>query len=509
MGDPICRRRRDAEGDGMTSEPVRPDVEWASPAAGAFSRSFRFGEWIGEPVTPLFESWLLTAMEDGLHAALRRWIGQQAPRPHHVIVNGWYFYSLNWLSAAAMARSLPGMLRTVVRDPRRIAGIIPPTVRFSVPVFEREWREDVLPRYRAAVTRAADEVESLPESALPPLVDGLGRLAGEYFASIAALAGAGYKLEMNLAAFYRRHLAPGIGGSHLPLLAGFEVPAGVPAHAVTSLDWWHEPVDVADSPRSLALRTTRHVRLVDARVEAEAAASRALAGSPRRLAAFRRLLADAQHLVPLREAQVRDLTLPWPVMRRAVARLGEALVARAAIARRDDVFFLTHEELLAGLTGAPLPGQAELDERRARRAEQSLLVPPLIVGHLNPLLRRVWNTFPRLVGAVRSDRALVAGSPASAGRATGRVRVVRGPAEFDTLLQGEVLVAPVTAPAWTALFGLAAAVVTDVGSAAAHASIIAREYGIPAVVGCGDATARLRTGMRVTVDGGTGNVELA
>jgi len=87
--------------------------------------------------------------------------------------------------------------------------------------------------------------------------------------------------------------------------------------------------------------------------------------------------------------------------------------------------------------------------------------------------------------------------------------VVRGPADFDALLQGEVLVAPVTAPAWTPLFGLASAVVTDVGSAAAHASIIAREYGIPAVVGCGDATSRLHTGMRVTVDGGTGNVELA
>jgi pyruvate,water dikinase len=66
-----------------------------------------------------------------------------------------------------------------------------------------------------------------------------------------------------------------------------------------------------------------------------------------------------------------------------------------------------------------------------------------------------------------------------------------------------------TAPAWTPLFRTAAAVVTDVGSPAAHASIIAREYGIPAVVGCGDATARLRDGMRVTVDGGTGNVELA
>jgi len=105
--------------------------------------------------------------------------------------------------------------------------------------------------------------------------------------------------------------------------------------------------------------------------------------------------------------------------------------------------------------------------------------------------------------------AIVSGWPASPGQVTGIVRVILDPQEFDELMPGEILVAPVTAPAWTPLFNRAAAVVTDVGSVAAHASIIAREYGTPAVVGCGDATARLHTGMRVTVDGNTGNVELA
>jgi pyruvate,water dikinase len=127
---------------------------------------------------------------------------------------------------------------------------------------------------------------------------------------------------------------------------------------------------------------------------------------------------------------------------------------------------------------------------------------------MHPALERFWDAAPRGFGAVRSARAIVSGTPASAGRATGSVRIVRGAADFDALLEGEILVAPLTAPAWTPLFARAAAVVTDVGSPAAHASIIAREYGIPAVVGCGDATARLRTGMRVTVDGATGNVEL-
>jgi pyruvate,water dikinase len=130
-----------------------------------------------------------------------------------------------------------------------------------------------------------------------------------------------------------------------------------------------------------------------------------------------------------------------------------------------------------------------------------------MVGHVNPMLQRLWDSFPGMIGARKSDHALASGVPASPGHATGLVRVIHGADEFDQLEPGEILVAPLTAPAWTPLFNRAAAVVTDVGSAASHASIIAREYGIPAVVGCGDATSRLQTGMRVTVDGSTGNVE--
>jgi pyruvate,water dikinase len=100
------------------------------------------------------------------------------------------------------------------------------------------------------------------------------------------------------------------------------------------------------------------------------------------------------------------------------------------------------------------------------------------------------------------------GMPASPGSATGPVRIVRGSEDFERFQAGEVLVAQVTAPAWTPLFGHAAAVVTDGGSLAAHASLVAREYGIPAVVGTGDATARLRDGQLVLVDGNRGQVTL-
>src|SRR5207249_4899706 len=148
------------------------------------------------------ESWLLAAVEEELHRTLRRWVGLPAPRPHHVVVNGWYFDSINWLSA----RSLPAVVWRFVRDPRRAAAGSPLTVRYSVPIYEQEWRKDLLPRYRAAVARAEERVERLSVEQLPALIDELAALAGEYFASIAALAGAGYKLEMHLAMAYRRHL---------------------------------------------------------------------------------------------------------------------------------------------------------------------------------------------------------------------------------------------------------------------------------------------------------------
>jgi pyruvate,water dikinase len=487
----------------MTALP--PEVSWESPARGAYTRQLRLGEWIAEPVTPLFESWLLTRMEEAMHAFYLQELGQRAPRPLHVIVNGWYFYSLNWFSPGNLARSFPGMLGHLVRHPRRFAGVAPPTVRHAFPTLERDWRAEIQPRYQAAVRDAEARVETLPVDELPELIDSLSDLAGEAFAWITALSGAAYKMEINLARFYRKHLAASLEGGHLPLLAGLVAPSAPDPHAVVSLDWWYPPADLSTA----VVSAQDHARLVEARRAAEAAAVAALAGSPKRLRAFERILADTQHLVPVRDEQTRELTLVWPVMRRAVVRIGERLAAMGVIGAPDDVFFLTRAEAIGALREGALSQEVDVAQRRAMREVQGRLVPPTFVGQVSRMLRSMPGSFARMLGARPSDRALVSGSPASAGRATGLVRVIRGPADFDELQQGEVLVAPLTAPAWTPLFGRAAAVVTDVGSAASHASIIAREYGIPAVVGCGDATARLKTGMRVVVDGGTGNVEPA
>jgi pyruvate,water dikinase len=86
--------------------------------------------------------------------------------------------------------------------------------------------------------------------------------------------------------------------------------------------------------------------------------------------------------------------------------------------------------------------------------------------------------------------------------------VIHGPEEFDRMKPGDILVANITTPAWTPLFAMASGIVTDVGGPLSHSSIVAREYGVPAVLGTGVATHRIRSGQHITVDGDGGVVTL-
>jgi pyruvate,water dikinase len=99
-------------------------------------------------------------------------------------------------------------------------------------------------------------------------------------------------------------------------------------------------------------------------------------------------------------------------------------------------------------------------------------------------------------------------TPASAGRAVGTARVINGPADFGRARAGDVLVCQTTTPAWTPLFASAGALVTDTGGILSHAAIVAREYRLPAVVGCDVATTPIRDGARVEVDGDAGRVRV-
>jgi pyruvate,water dikinase len=211
-------------------------------------------------------------------------------------------------------------------------------------------------------------------------------------------------------------------------------------------------------------------------------------------------LADGRAFFKIREDTHFYITLVLPLIRRVALELGERLSQIGALARTDDIFHLRLEEL-EGL-GEPWPPTQEIREQiqalvnRRREMREALSTTPLI----DPRLLAVTSTAPG-----RED-ILLSGAPGSPGFASGPVRIVRDGSEFGKLQPGDVLVAPVTNPAWTPLFQLAKAVVVDTGGAASHAAIVAREYGVPAVMGTVFGTQRLVDGQWIQVDGTRGLV---
>jgi phosphohistidine swiveling domain-containing protein len=185
----------------------------------------------------------------------------------------------------------------------------------------------------------------------------------------------------------------------------------------------------------------------------------------------------------------------------------------------DDLFFLTLDEMLDLLAGNGAAVAAIPAQKEAYRRYQALpAYPSLIVGPFDPFQ---WAASPNRrtdlfdgraltqeAGPGKRRAGLITGSPGAAGQVEAAVRRLDRPEDGDQLQAGEVLVTKQTDIAWTLLFPRAAAIVTDVGAPLSHAAIVARELGIPAVVGCGDATMRLQTGDQVRVDGGQGVVEI-
>jgi pyruvate,water dikinase len=296
-------------------------------------------------------------------------------------------------------------------------------------------------------------------------------------------------------------------------------------HAVYDLDFARSLP--ADDPAPLldALRYFLSGQAADPQArQAEAAAHREVATravlarlrGPRR-ALFRRLLEWAQRFAPLREDALAEVGRGWPVLRRMLRELGRRLVAAGALDRVDDVFWLTDQELGAAAAaldaGSPAePHQSRVAERRTTWEGQRRLTPPVYLPLRGgaTFMGVDWSRFmPVRTGAADAGNgAPIGGIGTSPGRVTGIARVLRGPDEFGLMQPGEILVAKITTPAWTPLFALAAGVVTDVGGPLSHGSIVAREYHIPAVLGTGVATERIRSGQRITVDGDAGTVQV-
>jgi pyruvate,water dikinase len=190
------------------------------------------------------------------------------------------------------------------------------------------------------------------------------------------------------------------------------------------------------------------------------------------------------------------------IIREALLDSGRELVEVGTLSETDDLFFLSLIELEAFAGGETRDWKALIEERRQafEREKMRVQIPRVMLsdGH---------TFYQGLVTPDDSGVGILIGSPVSPGWVEGNVRVVTDPFHAN-LEPGEIIVCPGTDPAWTPLFLPASGLVMETGGMMTHGAIVAREYGIPAVVGVHQATSRLVTGQRIRLDGSSGQIEM-
>ncbi|NIM48724.1 MAG: phosphoenolpyruvate synthase, partial [Gemmatimonadales bacterium] len=226
---------------------------------------------------------------------------------------------------------------------------------------------------------------------------------------------------------------------------------------------------------------------------------------------FRRFIAPAQRYAPLREDGLADVGLSYPLLRQMLREVGRRFVEGGMIEQPDDIFWLTQDQVKQAAArldrGQSLRDlSATIPHRKAIWRAAQRATPPLALPEIKFLGMDIGKIKTAQAREHKGDT--LKGVAASPGRVTAPARVLHGPEDFDQMKAGDVLVAPITTPAWTPLFARASAIVTDVGGPLSHGSIVAREYGIPAVLGTGAATNRIRSGRILSVDGSDGVVTL-
>ena len=225
--------------------------------------------------------------------------------------------------------------------------------------------------------------------------------------------------------------------------------------------------------------------------------------SPVHAAALELLLPRTHAAIRYRERARLKQALLYSRCRRIALALGDRLADHGVITERDDVFFFTHEELV-DLAIAPRPSHPLIAERKAEHERQSALTPP------DAFTLPDGETFSgeAHVPAVETSGRLV-GTPACGGKVTGRATVLASVTESDRLARGDILITKQTDPGWGPVFFLISGLVIERGGMLSHGAIIAREFGIPCVVGVKHAMERIVSGSTVTVNGDTGAVDVA
>ncbi|MEO8463501.1 MAG: PEP-utilizing enzyme [Chloroflexota bacterium] len=229
-----------------------------------------------------------------------------------------------------------------------------------------------------------------------------------------------------------------------------------------------------------------------------------LATQPETLQQFEHLLSLARAIGPLTEGHNYWIDrLAQARIRSLVMRVGQRLKTDRCLADADDILFLTRDEI-RDLILTPRGTGELVAMRRAEHATQRTLTPPREVG------RASTPGTDRFDGErfTSTEPDVLRGTGASAGVVRGPARVTLGPEDFGRIRPGDIIVCPSSNPSWVPVFVVAAGLVTNTGGILSHAAVVAREFGLPAVVGTGDATSRIADGRMIEIDGATGFVRL-
>lgn len=220
---------------------------------------------------------------------------------------------------------------------------------------------------------------------------------------------------------------------------------------------------------------------------------------------FRRFMAKlekARETAPFREEGLANMGLCQPLLRKILFELGRRLENKKIIDNHEDIFWLKEEELLKFIDGFHiLPLTEAVSERKALWRTQKEMTPPALLPKDIRFFGLKMNDFmPAKDIQEHKGNNKYEGIGVSSGTVTGTAKVIHGTDEFNTMEEGDILVTSMTTPAWTPLFAMASAVVTDYGGPLSHSSIVAREYGIPAVLGTGGLSKIIHSGQIITVD---------
>lgn len=546
----------------ITALPLPEDdapTEWPIPDPKAYYFRASIVEQLPDPLTPLFADLIDGSVSRSLQAMFREMLGIDGAVPDGAIrmptINGYAYYEYHRAAFTRLTLGSPAAMKAV------FGGKVSP---------QQRWRDGYHPRYVQLVERWA--VRPIAELSTPELMTGAGELLDggtEYYTSVQAIIPIAASSEVIFTQFYDRFVRRSGDPAASTFLLGYDSapiraerslyalatwtrthdelavalltappgpvdnrPVGVDAavweewsakfrthlehfgHTVYNLDFANAVP--ADEPGPL-LETLRFYlrgggadpdeRQRGSAERRDAATTAVLARlDPVRRATFLRLLRWAQGSAPVREDALAAVGLAWPLLRRMLREIGARLAAAHVINSTDDVFWLLRDEILESADAGPGARLTDVvDQRKARWRGQRRATPPQLLPQ--SMFMKAFEGFMPATSADQTGNVLK-GTGASVGQVTAPARVLSGPQDFGRMQPGDVLVASITTPAWTSLFAMASAVVTDIGGPLSHSSIVAREYGIPAVLGTAVATKRIADGASVRVDGDAGTVTL-